>query len=44
MFDNPFKSGEMKICDIDPEVKEKAKVLRFQKNKKTSAAIVCKCK
>ena len=44
MFDvNPFKSGAIKICDIDLEVKEKAKVLRFQKNKETSDAIVCKC-
>lgn len=32
----------LQICEIDLEVKEKAKVLRFQKNPKTNAAIVLK--
>ena len=42
MFDvNYFKSAQMKICDVDLDVKEK--VTRFQMNQKTSAAIVCKC-
>ena len=45
MFDvNHFKSGALKICDVDHEVKEKVKALRFQKNQKTTAAIVRKCK
>ncbi|XP_078351899.1 glia maturation factor gamma-like isoform X2 [Oculina patagonica] len=34
-------SGEVKICDVDPEVKELAKKFRFRKVQ-TSAAIVLK--
>ena len=45
MFDvNHFKAKNLQICEIDLEVKEKANVLRFQKNPKTNAAIVRKCK
>ena len=46
MFDvNHFKAKNLQICEIDLEVKEKAKALRFQKkDPKTNAAIVRKCK
>ena len=35
------QSSELKICDLDPELKAKVKTLRFRKDK-TSAAIVGK--
>ena len=42
---NQFKTGALKICDIDPEVREKGRLLRFRKNQKsTTAAIIRKCK
>jgi len=40
-----LKSGDLEICEIDPEVKKKGKAFRFRKSQvSTTAAIVRKCK
>ena len=37
-----FKTSEIKVCDVDPEIKELANKFRFRKAQ-TLAAIVRKC-